>query len=72
MLKKLELKFLNEHGKIVTYALETPIEPVAPTAVKSEMKEILVQNSFTGSGGDLVSIKGARFVEHNVEEIESV
>ncbi|MEN1969557.1 DUF2922 domain-containing protein [Lentibacillus sp. N15] len=69
-MKKLEFKFLNEDGKTVTYSLEKPIEPVDPEAVKQAMNDILEQNAFNTSGGELVAIKGARIVDHNVEEIE--
>ncbi|WP_164667749.1 DUF2922 domain-containing protein [Virgibacillus doumboii] len=71
-MKKLELKFLNEEGKTVTYSLEKPIEPVDSVAVKAAMDEIIAQNAFSSSGGDVVSIKGARVVERNVQEVELV
>lgn len=70
MVKKIELKFLNEDDKTVTYSLEKPVEPVDPAAVSSAMDEILTQNAFTSSGGDLVSKKSARIVDINVVEIE--
>ncbi|RYG72168.1 DUF2922 domain-containing protein [Lentibacillus lipolyticus] len=69
-MKKLELKFLNQDGKTVTYSLEKPIEPVDPAAIKAAMDEIITQNAFTSSGGDVVSIKEARIVERNVQGIE--
>ncbi|SFA99521.1 Protein of unknown function [Lentibacillus halodurans] len=69
-MKKLELKFLNEEGKTVTYSLEKPVEPADPAAIKAAMDEIISQNAFTSSGGDVVSIKEARIVERTVEEIE--
>ncbi|WP_099157716.1 DUF2922 domain-containing protein [Virgibacillus ndiopensis] len=69
-MKKLELKFLNQDGKTVTYSLEQPVEPVDPAAVKAAMEEIITQNAFTSSGGNLVSTKSARIVERNVVDIE--
>ncbi|MEN1967774.1 DUF2922 domain-containing protein [Lentibacillus sp. N15] len=69
-MRKLELKFMNEDGKTVTYSLDKPVEPVDPADVTSAMDEIIAQNAFTSSGGDLVSIKGARLVDHEVTEIE--
>ncbi len=68
-MKKLELKFENEDGKTVTYSLDKPIEPVDPEAVKEAMDEIITQDAFTSSGGDLVAKKSARVVERTVEEI---
>ncbi|MFC4558199.1 DUF2922 domain-containing protein [Virgibacillus kekensis] len=71
-MKKLELKFLNADGKLVTYSLEQPVEPVDPATVKSAMNTIIAQNAFTSSGGDLVSVKSARVVERNVVDIDLV
>lgn len=69
-MKKIELKFLNEDDKTVSYSLEKPVEPVDAGAVSDAMDEILTQNAFTSSGGDLVSKKSARIVDRTVEEIE--
>ncbi|WP_047985193.1 DUF2922 domain-containing protein [Ornithinibacillus californiensis] len=69
-MKQLELKFENADGKTVTYSVEMPIEPVDPAAVSAAMDEILAQNAFTTSGGDLVAKKSARVVERIVEDIE--
>ncbi|MFD1037210.1 DUF2922 domain-containing protein [Virgibacillus byunsanensis] len=69
-MKKLELKFLNELGKIVTYSLDKPIEPVDPIAVNAAMDEIITQNAFTSSGGDLLQKHSARVVERNVVDVE--
>ncbi|SES88851.1 Protein of unknown function [Oceanobacillus limi] len=69
-MKKLELKFENEDGKIVTYSLDKPIEPVDSDQVNAAMDEIILQNPFTSSGGDLVTKKSARVVERIVQEIE--
>jgi hypothetical protein len=69
-MKKIELKFENEDGKIVTYALENPVEPVDPAKVGAAMDEIITQNAFTSGGGDLIAKKSARIVENIVEEID--
>ncbi|GGA64928.1 DUF2922 domain-containing protein [Ornithinibacillus halotolerans] len=71
-MKALELKFENEDGKIVTYSIENPIEPVDPAAVTAAMDVILAQNAFTSSGGDLVAKHSARVVERYSEDIELV
>lgn len=71
-MKKLELKFENEDGKVVTYSLDEPIEPVDPAAVTAAMDEILLQNAFSTSGGNLVAKKSARVVERIVQDIELV
>lgn len=71
-MKTLELKFLNEEGRTVTYSLEKPIEPVDPAAVTNTMDEILTQNALSSTGGDLVEKKAARIVDRTVTEIELV
>ena len=71
-MKTLELKFENADGKIVTYSLEKPIEPVDPVTVAAAMDTIIAQNAFTSSGGNLVAKKSARVVERNVQDIELV
>ncbi|MBO8155471.1 MAG: DUF2922 domain-containing protein [Bacillaceae bacterium] len=69
MAKRLELKFLNEQNKTVTIALDQPVEPVDPMLINQAMDEIIAQNIFTTSGGDLVAKKEARIVERNIYEI---
>ncbi|GGH71243.1 potassium channel protein [Compostibacillus humi] len=69
-MKRLELKFLNEDGKTVTFSIDQPKEPVDPAAVSTAMDEIIAQNVFTSGGGDLVEKHSARVVENIVEEIE--
>ncbi|ASK62251.1 hypothetical protein CFK37_08795 [Virgibacillus phasianinus] len=69
-MKKLELKFENEEGKVVTYTLDKPVEPVDLVAVNNAMDEIIAQNVFTSSGGNLVAKQSARIVERNVSDIE--
>ncbi|MFC4024723.1 DUF2922 domain-containing protein [Oceanobacillus longus] len=69
-MKKLEMKFTNQDGKIVTYSLDKPIEPVNVASVHAAMDEIISQNAFTSTGGDLIEKKSARLVERIVEDIE--
>ncbi|KGX86902.1 DUF2922 domain-containing protein [Pontibacillus litoralis] len=70
MSKKLELKFYNEENGTVTLSLDDPIEPVDAVAVKQVMDEVLKQDCFFSSGGNLIAKKQARIVERNVTEIE--
>ncbi len=69
-MKKLELKFTNQEGKIVTYSIDQPVEPADAAAINAAMDEIIVQNAFTSNGGELVAKSSARIVERMVEEIE--
>ncbi|GAA0305867.1 hypothetical protein GGQ92_002854 [Gracilibacillus halotolerans] len=69
-MKTLELRFENEEGKNVTISLDNPVEPVDPAEINAAMDEIIAQNAFDSSGGELVAKKDARVVERNVTVIE--
>lgn len=69
-MRQLQLRFRNEEGRIVTFTLDAPKEPVDVTEVNHAMDEILEENAFTSTGGDLVSKHSARIVERTVDEIE--
>lgn len=69
-MKILELFFENDEGKTVKYTLEQPVEPVDTEEVEAAMDEIIAQNAFTSSGGDIVMKKSARVVETTIEDIE--
>lgn len=69
-MKKLELKFNNQEGKVVTISLDNPVQPVNPAAINAAMEEIIAQNIFFSAGGDLVSKEGARIVDRTVEDIQ--
>lgn len=69
-MRKLELKFTNQVGKVVTYSLDQPIEPVDTNAINEAMDTIISENAFTSSGGDLIAKHSARIVERTVEDIE--
>lgn len=68
-MKRLELLFENEAGRVVRYSLDYPIEPVDTEAVNAVMDEIIAQNIFETNGGELVAKRRARLVENIVEEI---
>ncbi|MGM9954618.1 MAG: DUF2922 domain-containing protein [Peribacillus sp.] len=70
MAKALEMIFVTEEGKSSTISVDNPKEPVDVNQVKQVMQQIIAQNVFITSSGDLVSIKGARVVERNVEDVE--
>lgn len=69
-MKKIELFFENEDGKTVKFSLNKPVEPIDPEVVKAAMDDIIAQNAFHSSGGDLVAKKSARIVENIIEEID--
>lgn len=69
-MKTLELRFENEEGKNVTISLDNPVEPADPATINAAMDEIIAQNAFESSGGELVAKKSAQIVERNVTQIE--
>ena len=68
-MKRIELKFRNEEGRLSTVSLDDPKEPVDPIAVKQAMQVIIDQDDFTSSGGSYVSMDSAQVVDRTVEEI---
>ncbi|MFD1067671.1 DUF2922 domain-containing protein [Oceanobacillus locisalsi] len=69
-MRKLELKFLNEEGRVVTYTLDHPVEPVDPETIQEAMDTILGENALYSTGGNLTEVHSARIVERIVEDIE--
>lgn len=69
-MKTLELKFLNEDQRMVTLTLDEPVEPVDPETVIATMDQLIDEQVFFSTGGDLVEKHSARVVERNVEMIE--
>jgi len=69
-MKTLELFFENEEGRTVKYTLDKPLEDIDPSLVNEVMDEIIEQNVFHSSGGNIVAKKSARIVEQTIEEIE--
>ncbi|MFD1416944.1 DUF2922 domain-containing protein [Oceanobacillus jeddahense] len=69
-MRKLELKFLNEQNRIVTYTLDHPVEPVDPETIQEAMDTILQESALYSTGGELTEIHSARIVERIVEDIE--
>lgn len=69
-MRRLQLQFENQEGKIVTYTLDDPVEPIDHGAVNEAMDTIIAQNAFNSSGGDLIAKRSARVVEQITEDIE--
>lgn len=68
-MKKLELRFENELGKVTTLVVDDLAEPVDPLQVSAAMDEIIASDVFNSSGGSYIAKKDARIVERTVEEI---
>lgn len=69
-MKRLEMKFATESGSTATISVDAPIEPVDPALVAAAMDEIITQNIFMSTGGDLVTKKEAQIVDRTVTPIE--
>jgi len=69
-MKRLELQFLDDKGKTVTYTLDNPIDPQDPEQVIAVMDEVIEQSVFTSKDGEIVGKKGARIVERTVTDID--
>ncbi|MGE7879132.1 DUF2922 domain-containing protein [Peribacillus muralis] len=70
MAKVLEMIFETDEGKSATIAVENPKNPVNVNTVKLAMEEVIAGSVFVSGSGGFVSVKGARLVERNVEELE--
>ncbi len=67
---KLELRFGTETGKSRTLSVNQPAKNLEPAVVQSAMEAIASQGIFQTDGERLYdSIKGARYVTREVEEI---
>lgn len=60
--KKLLLTFKNQQGRNVSLAIDDPREDLTPEIVKASMTDIVSQNIFESSGGELALIVGAKVI----------
>lgn len=67
--RRLEMIFQNAGGSRVTVAVVDPKADLTEQEVEEAMNLILNNNIFDSSGGDLVSLVGARFVTREVVEL---
>ncbi|NLC38155.1 MAG: DUF2922 domain-containing protein [Clostridia bacterium] len=70
--RRLEMIFQNAGGSRVTVAVVDPKADLTEQEVEEAMNLILNNNIFDSSGGDLVSLVGARFVTREVVELNIV
>lgn len=69
-MKRLEMRFENQAGRIVTFTLDDPVEPIDYDAVNEAMDVVIAQNAFGSNGGDLLKKHSARVVEQTIEDID--
>ncbi|MGG1163706.1 MULTISPECIES: DUF2922 domain-containing protein [Bacillus cereus group] len=65
----LELIFVKEDGKTVSFSIDNPITPVNAQVVNQVMDTILSSSVFS-SIGENTRKKGARLVEKTVSEVQ--
>lgn len=71
MERNLELIFVNAAGRNTRLTLDDPKAGLTPTEVETVMNDIIARNIFNSTGGNLVSIGGARIVTREVTELIS-
>ncbi|MBS4535796.1 DUF2922 domain-containing protein [Clostridium sp. D2Q-14] len=69
MSKKIELIFKNQKDRTTRISIDNPKEDLTEAEVQVAMDNIIAENIFDTSGGDLVSISGARIVTTQIEDI---
>lgn len=69
MNETLQLVFRNEDGGNVTISISDPRPNLETVEVEAVMDDIITQNIFLSSGGELVSKSGARIVSRDVTEL---
>ncbi|MGI6129135.1 MAG: DUF2922 domain-containing protein [bacterium] len=72
MEKTLVMVFKNADGKNASISIAAPREDLDAVEVVQAMQEIIDNNVFVTSGGDLVEIAAARVVSREVTELEVV
>ncbi|WP_188205628.1 DUF2922 domain-containing protein [Alkalibacillus aidingensis] len=69
MSKRLEMKFRNEDGRLVTISMDDPKYPVDPEQVKQVMDKIVAEDVFTSNDQSITEISHAQVVERTVEDV---
>ena len=70
MASTLQMTFTNEANKKVSLTINDPRVDLTEVEVKNAMNEVIAQNVFTSSFGDLVAISGARIIDREVTELD--
>jgi hypothetical protein len=66
--KKLELIFKNIMDRKTRISLDEPREDLTELEITSAMNNIITQNIFETTGGNLVSIAGARIITTQIQD----
>ena len=69
--KTLQMIFANAAGGRVTISILDPREDLTAEVVGTAMNDIITANIINSTGGDLISVIGARVVARQVTELVS-
>ncbi|TFE02170.1 DUF2922 domain-containing protein [Jeotgalibacillus salarius] len=70
MNKTLELIFITAEGGSASLTVDSPVEPVVPSAVQAAMQTVIDENMFLSPSGALTGVKSARVVSRGVEAVD--
>lgn len=69
MATKLTMSFKNAADRTASYSLDDPRPDVTDVEVQAVMDDMLAKNIFNTSGGDLVSVSGAKITTTTINEL---
>lgn len=67
--RTLQMTFANEANGKVTISIQDPREDLVTEDVETAMNEIISENIISSTGGNLVSVSGARIISRQVTEL---
>ncbi len=69
MATKLTMSFKNAADNSASYSIDDPRPDVTDVEVQAVMDDMLAKNIFNTSGGDLVSVAGAKVTTTTINEL---
>ncbi len=69
MTTKLTMRFKNTADNSASYSIDDPRPDVTDVEVQAVMDDMLAKNIFNTSGGDLVSVAGAKVTTTTINEL---
>lgn len=69
MSSKIELIFKNQENRSTRISVDEPKADLTEVEVQAAMDNMIAENIFNTSGGDLVAVSGARIVTTQIEDL---
>lgn len=69
MAKTLQMQFESSNGKVVLLTVDDPRENLTRNEIEAGMQAIITSDAFHAESFSLTSIKSAKVVDRNVNEI---